>query len=68
MILWKVLELMILVTRSHRVVIVRNLGLSGRKSPAMKVLILLVESGTLYCALQVRRDLIRSSQFLSHCL
>lgn len=37
---------------SHRKVVVKNLGLGGRRSQVQNVLIVLVESGVIYCALQ----------------
>jgi len=37
---------------AHRKLIVKNLGLSSRVSPAQRILILLVESGIIYCGFQ----------------
>ena len=39
--------------RTFRMVIMKNLGLKGRRSPVQKVLILLVESGIVYLGFQV---------------
>ena len=47
--------------RTHRMIIVKNLGLKGRRSPAQKVLILLVESGIVYLGFQVSLPRLTSS-------
>lgn len=39
--------------RTHRKFVINNLGMAQRQSKVEKVLVLLVESGVLYCALQV---------------
>ena len=40
--------------RTHRMTIVKNLGLRGWRGPVQNILILLVESGLFYLVLQVR--------------
>ena len=41
--------------RTYHTLIVKTLGLGGRKSPAQTILILLVESGLIFLGFQVSR-------------